>query len=103
MTEPDPDRGNVDGALVHELALVIAGGDGPELLELGVAALDGVAFAVAFPVEGGRAAARAAAALGLAVMTAASTSPMIPMTTSTSSKVKPADGLARRLTGMRDR
>jgi hypothetical protein len=43
ISQPDPDRGDVDGALVHELALVLARRDGAELLELAEAALDGVA------------------------------------------------------------
>jgi hypothetical protein len=42
--QPDPDRRELDGALVHELALVVPGRDGAELLELGEAALDGVAL-----------------------------------------------------------
>src|SRR5436309_5143185 len=42
VADPDPDRGNVHGALVDELSLVIAGGDGAELLELTEAALDGL-------------------------------------------------------------
>src|SRR5580704_3409407 len=61
ISEPDPDRGDVDGGLVHEVALVVAGRDGAELLELGTAALDGVALPVACGVEGGRTASRAAA------------------------------------------
>ena len=47
--------------MVYELALVVAGRDGAELLELSEAALDCVALFVAPGVEGGRAAARAAA------------------------------------------
>jgi hypothetical protein len=38
VPEPDPDRGDVDGALVDLFALVITGGDGTELLELAEAA-----------------------------------------------------------------
>src|SRR6266576_6661737 len=34
VSQPDPDRRDVDGALVHELPLVITGRDGTELLEL---------------------------------------------------------------------
>jgi len=68
ISQPDPDRRDVDGALVHELALVVPGGDGAELLELGEAALDGVALFVASGVEGGRAAARAAAAAAVLLL-----------------------------------
>jgi len=52
-TEPDHDRGDVDGAPVDALALVVPGGDWAELLELAEAALDGVAFLVPLGVEGG--------------------------------------------------
>ena len=38
--EPDPDRGDVDGALVDLFALVITGSDGAEPLELAEAAFD---------------------------------------------------------------
>jgi len=41
VAEPDPDRCHVDGAPVDEVALVVAGGDGAELLELAETALDG--------------------------------------------------------------
>jgi hypothetical protein len=41
VAEPDADRGDVDGALVNPLALVIAGSDGAELLELAEAAFKG--------------------------------------------------------------
>jgi len=51
VAEPDPDRRGVGGALVDLLALVVSGGDGTELLELGKAALNGVAVAVAGGVE----------------------------------------------------
>jgi len=34
VSHPDPDRGNIDGGLVHVVAFVVAGGDGAELLEL---------------------------------------------------------------------
>src|ERR1700683_2283789 len=54
VAEPDPDRGDMNGGLVHELALVVAGGDGAELPELGKAALDGVAFLVTSRIEGRR-------------------------------------------------
>jgi hypothetical protein len=61
VSEPDPDRGDVDRALVHEVAFVVAGRHGAELLELVEGAFDGVALFVACGVEGGRAAACPAA------------------------------------------
>ena len=61
VAEPDPDRGDVDGSAVDEVALVVAGGDGPVLAEPVEGPLDGVALLVGHGVEGGRAAAPAAA------------------------------------------
>jgi hypothetical protein len=52
VTEPDPDRGNVDGALIRLLAFVVAGGDGAVDLKLVDAALDDVAVLVLVAVEG---------------------------------------------------
>jgi hypothetical protein len=43
VAEPDLDRGDVDGALVDELAFIGAGGHGAELLELVECAFGGVA------------------------------------------------------------
>src|SRR6187549_4172159 len=56
VAEPDPDRGDVDGAVVDELALVGAHRDGAERLEAVVRALGGVALLVGLGVERGRAA-----------------------------------------------
>src|SRR5712691_9760067 len=61
MAEPDPDRGHVDGSPPDEVALVVPGGDGAVLAELAEGALDGVALLIGSGVEGGRAAAPAAA------------------------------------------
>src|ERR1039458_165076 len=61
MAQPDADRGDVDGSLVDALALVVAGGHGPELFQLAEAALDGVALLVPAGVEDGRAASGTAA------------------------------------------
>jgi len=61
MAEPDPDRGHIDGSAPDEVALVIPGRDGALLAELAERALDGVALLVGGGVEGGRAAAFAAA------------------------------------------
>src|SRR6188472_2080177 len=58
VAEPDPDRGDIDGAVVDELALVGAHGDGAERLEPVVRALGGVALLVGLGVERGRAARR---------------------------------------------
>ncbi|HET7014231.1 MAG TPA: hypothetical protein VFI65_09985 [Streptosporangiaceae bacterium] len=46
VSRPDSYRGQVDGGLVHVVALVVSGGDGAELPELAEAALDGVALVV---------------------------------------------------------
>jgi hypothetical protein len=40
IAEPDPDRGGIDRALVHELTLAEPGGHSPELLELVVIGVD---------------------------------------------------------------
>jgi hypothetical protein len=61
VAEPDPDGGDVDGSAPDEVAFVVAGGDGAVLAELADGALDGVALLVQLAVEGGRAAALAAA------------------------------------------
>ena len=53
VAEPDPDRGDVDGAVVDELALVGAHRDGAERLEPVVRALGGVALLVGLGVERG--------------------------------------------------
>jgi hypothetical protein len=58
--------GQVDGGLVHVVALVVSGGDGAELPELAEAALDGVAL-VASGVENRRAPADPAAGAGAVV------------------------------------
>jgi hypothetical protein len=64
VAEPDFDGCDVDGSLVDGLAFVEACGHSAELAEFVDAALDGVAFLVAFGVEGGwTAAGRAAVAL----------------------------------------
>lgn len=68
VPEPDPDGRDVDGALVHVVALVVAGGDGAELLELAEAALHGVALLAAPGIEDRRAAARAAAAAAVLLL-----------------------------------
>ena len=52
-------EGDVDSGLVHVVALVIAGRDGAELLELAKTAFHGVALFVPSGVEGGRPAAGA--------------------------------------------
>jgi hypothetical protein len=57
VSEPAPDRGDVDGSAPDEVAFVIPGGDGAELAE---GTLDGVAL-LAGGVEGGWPTARAAA------------------------------------------
>ena len=62
VSEPDPDRGDVDGSAPDEVAFVVAGGDGAVLAELAEGTFDGVALLVSGGVEGGWAAARAAAA-----------------------------------------
>jgi hypothetical protein len=63
VAEPDPDRGDVDGALVDTFSLVVSGGDGAEGFELVEAAFHGVAVLVPLGVEGGwPAAGRAAVA-----------------------------------------
>src|SRR6476469_409159 len=59
--ETDPDRCDVDGGLVHEVTLVVAGGHGPEPLELVDTPLSGVALLVAFGVEARRSCTAAAA------------------------------------------
>lgn len=65
VTEPDADRGDVNGALVDAFSLVVAGGHSAELTELVDAAFDDVSFLVAFGVKVGWAAAgRAALAPG---------------------------------------
>jgi hypothetical protein len=61
MTEPDPDRGDVDGAAPDEVALVIPGRHGAVLAELAERPLDHVALLIGGGVEGGRPAAFAAA------------------------------------------
>jgi len=61
MPEPDPDRGHVNGPAPDEVALVIPGGHGAVLAELAERPLDHVALPVGDRVEGGRAAAFAAA------------------------------------------
>jgi hypothetical protein len=40
VAQPDHDRGDVDGALVDDLAFVVPGGHRPELLEFAEAAFD---------------------------------------------------------------
>src|SRR6266567_4511601 len=61
MAEPDPDRGHVDGPAPDVVAFVVPGGDGAVLAELAERPLDGVALLIGRGVEGGRAAAPAAA------------------------------------------
>src|SRR2546421_3726632 len=61
MAEPDPDRGHVDGPAPDVVAFVVPGGDCAVLAELAESALDGVALLIGSGVEGGRAAAPAAA------------------------------------------
>jgi hypothetical protein len=56
----------VEGGLVADGQLVVAGGDGAVALEAGDAAFDGVAGLVAFWVEGWRAAAGPALVLAVA-------------------------------------
>src|SRR5688500_3378345 len=51
MPEPDLDRGDVDGALEDELALIGAHRDCPEVLELVYRPFDGVALLVGLAVE----------------------------------------------------
>jgi len=62
VSEPDPDRGDVDGSAPDEVAFVVAGGEGAVLAELAEGTLDGVALLINVGVEGGWAAARAPAA-----------------------------------------
>src|SRR3954469_4936268 len=54
VAEPDPDRGDIDGAVVDELTLVGAHRDGTERLEPVVRALGGVALLVDLGIERGR-------------------------------------------------
>src|ERR1700674_2885062 len=61
VAEPDPDRGDVDGAAVDEVALVVPGGDRPVLAKPAEGALDGVALLVGDGVARGRPSAPAAA------------------------------------------
>ncbi len=61
VAKPDPDGGDVDGAAPGEVAFIESGGDGAVLAELAERALDGVAVLVGGGVEGGWAAAAAAA------------------------------------------
>ena len=58
------DRGDVDGGLVADGELVVAGGDGAVAFEPVDAAFDGVALLVAFRVERGRTAATARCSCG---------------------------------------
>ena len=60
MTEPDPDRGHVDGPAPNEVAFVVPGRHSPVLSELAERPLDDVALLIGGGVEGGRAAASAA-------------------------------------------
>src|ERR1700751_4697470 len=60
MTEPDPDRGHVDGPAPDEVAFVVPGRHGAMLAELAERPLDDVALFIGGGVEGGRAAASAA-------------------------------------------
>src|SRR5436305_11780219 len=61
MAEPDPDRGHVDSPAPDEIALVVPGRHGAVLAELAERPLDHVALLISSAVEGGRAAAPAAA------------------------------------------
>src|SRR5438105_15778698 len=61
MAEPDPDRGHVDGSAPDEVALVVPGGHGAVLAEVAEGPLNDVALLIGRSVEGGRAAAPAAA------------------------------------------
>lgn len=54
VAQPDPDRGDIHGALIDAFSLAVAGGDGAELAELVETALYGVAFLVGSAVECGR-------------------------------------------------
>jgi hypothetical protein len=54
-SDPFVDGGGVEGGLVADGELVVAGGDGAVALEPTDAALDGVALLVLLAVEGGRA------------------------------------------------
>src|SRR5665811_1545926 len=51
VSQPDPDRGDVDGAAVDELPFVVSGRDGSGLAELVDGALDDVAGLVGRLVE----------------------------------------------------
>jgi hypothetical protein len=55
VAEPDFDAGDVDGALVDELAFVVAGGHGAVLAQLAEGAFDGVALLVRDRIGRGRA------------------------------------------------
>src|SRR5512135_1872208 len=57
VAEPDPDGGDIDGAAVDEVALVVAGGHGAGLVQVVDGAFDDVALLVGGAVEGGWAAA----------------------------------------------
>jgi len=61
VAEPDPDRGHIDGPAPDEVAFVVPAGDGAVPAELTEGTLDGVALRVGEGVEGGWAAAVAAA------------------------------------------
>ena len=68
ISQPDPDRRQIDGALVDELAFVIAGRDSAELPELAEAALDSVALFVTCPVKSERPTARTAPAAAVSFL-----------------------------------
>src|SRR5229473_3776874 len=53
VAEPDADSGDVHGAAVDEVALVVAGGDGPVLAQFVDGPLHGVALLVPLGVEAG--------------------------------------------------
>jgi len=60
VSEPDPDRGDVDGCEVDDLALVVAGGHGAGAAELVDGAFDDVSLLVDLGIEVGWAPAVAA-------------------------------------------
>jgi hypothetical protein len=64
--QPLVDGGDVDGCLVADGELVVAGGDGAVAFEAADAAFDGVALLIQLGVEGGRAASVPAFVLAVA-------------------------------------
>jgi len=64
IPQPDPDRGDVDGAAVDEVAFVVAGSDRPGSAEFVDRPLDNVAILVRLGVERRRPATFSAALTG---------------------------------------